>query len=354
MKWFILFLFCFPVCSNAQDKGLHVQGITPELYVTHTITAKESFYSIGRLYNISPKELAPFNNLKLEKPLRIGQILKVPLVTDNFVQSKTVSAGESLIPVYYTVKEKEGLYRIGVNHNKLSVDALKKMNNLKKDDLNTGAQLIIGYLKVKKDQAALIAKLARDAAEDPVVTTKEDKPIDNKKDAVNTIPEKVKEEKIDTKKEVIVKEEKSKTIPQQKENPKTVVKEEKKDPPVVKENSPVNTGSGIDFKGGAFKNLYESQTNANPAAEETGQAGVFKSTSGWNDGKYYCLLNNAPAGTIIKINNSANGKFVYAKVLDMMPDIKQNTGLLIRISNAAARELEAGENNFKCTINYSK
>jgi hypothetical protein len=82
---------------------------------------------------------------------------------------------------------------------------------------------------------------------------------------------------------------------------------------------------------------------------------LFKSTSGWHDGKYYCLHNMATPGTIVKITNNANGKSIYAKVLDIMPDIKQNNGLIICVSNAAADVLGVTENSkLDCTLNYSK
>jgi hypothetical protein len=54
----------------------------------------------------------------------------------------------------------------------------------------------------------------------------------------------------------------------------------------------------------------------------------------------------------MKITNNANGKTIYAKVLDAIPDIKQNSGLLIRISNSAADELGVSDIKFDCTINY--
>ena len=86
---------------------------------------------------------------------------------------------------------------------------------------------------------------------------------------------------------------------------------------------------------------------------EFGAAATFKTTSGWQDGKYYCFHNTAEPGTIIKVTNNANGKAVYAKVLDAIPDIKQNAGLLIRISNSAAEELGATD-KFDCSISYAK
>jgi rare lipoprotein A (peptidoglycan hydrolase) len=62
----------------------------------------------------------------------------------------------------------------------------------------------------------------------------------------------------------------------------------------------------------------------------------------------------AAPGTIVKIINNANGKSVYAKVLDLIPDIKQNAGLIICVSNAAADVLGVTADKIDCTLNYSK
>jgi len=99
---------------------------------------------------------------------------------------------------------------------------------------------------------------------------------------------------------------------------------------------------------------YEKQTQDKDIAGETGEAAVFKSSSGWEDGKYYCLHNTSSPGTIVKITNTSTGKTIYAKVLDIIPDIKQNTGLVVRVSNAAAEELGAGDTKFGCSLSYSK
>jgi hypothetical protein len=98
--------------------------------------------------------------------------------------------------------------------------------------------------------------------------------------------------------------------------------------------------------------LFIDQAGSKNMKEENGTAGVFKSTSGWEDGKYYCLHNTAPSGSIIKITNKNTQKTIYAKVLDVIPDLKQNTGILVRISNAGADELGAGETNFETIVNY--
>ena len=125
---------------------------------------------------------------------------------------------------------------------------------------------------------------------------------------------------------------------------KKVEAEKIKVEPVAK---PSNINLSTDLKTGVFKSSFLDSGN-----EEKGTAGVFKSTSGWEDGKYYCLQNNAAQGAIVKITNPATGKSIYAKVLDVMPDLKQNNNLAIRISNAAADALGAGAANFECEINY--
>ncbi|MES2850733.1 MAG: hypothetical protein V4685_16865, partial [Bacteroidota bacterium] len=128
-----------------------------------------------------------------------------------------------------------------------------------------------------------------------------------------------------------------------------------KEEPVTTKNSQVKeTPKSKNFSGGYFKNIFADQVKGADISSETGTAAVFKSTSGWEDGKYYCLHNGAASGTIVKITSPATGRSVFAKVLDVMPDIKQNNGLVIRLSNAAAAELGQDESKFDCTLSFSK
>lgn len=331
----LLFLFLLsPFFSTAQDKPLLSEGISPGLYLTHKVASKENYYSIGRIYNISPKEIAPFNNLELESGLSLGQVIKIPLSAANFFQNGTAAADEIFVPVYHTVKGKEGLYRVAVNHNNLPLETLKQWNNIKGDAVKNGTKLIIGYLKVKSELSGLSKKGIGTSINSNTVATV--KPQETKTAAPKTITATV---------------EKKETV-----KPKTdesVQLNNKAETDVVKPESK-KTAKNKKVAEGGFKNIYESQISNAETIQAEGTAGIFKSTSGWADKKYYCLQNNANAGTIIKITNTANDKFVFAKVLDLMPDIKQNEGLLLIISNAAAEELGAADGNFKCLIKYSK
>jgi hypothetical protein len=108
------------------------------------------------------------------------------------------------------------------------------------------------------------------------------------------------------------------------------------------------------FYGGAFKTDYDKHPGKDGTEDEKGNAGIFKSNSGWQDGRYYCLYDGAQAGSIVKIADNTTGMVIYAKVLDAMPDMKQNTGIMLRICNAAAQELGVTDVKFDCTVTYYK
>ena len=332
--YFVIASVFFCACLPAQEKALMIEGTAPNIYLIHSVAPKENIYSIGRLYNISPKEqIAPFNNMQMDKPLSIGQTIKIPLNT-NFSQDGNAAPDEALIPVYHIVAEKEGLFRVSTNYNKVPMETLRQWNNIKTENVSKGAKLIVGYLKVKKELSAFASM----GAKIPVITELPKEPV--KAPVVKT------EVKKETVPPVITKTEKP-----------VVTEPVKKDPPIAKVTEPTPPSEGrpdmTKFKGGAFKTDFNDQKGSD-ASTENGAGNVFKSTSGWHDGKYYCLHNSAAPGTIIKITSNTTGKTIYAKVLDIMPDIKQNNGILIRVSNAAAEELGVGENKFDCTLSYTK
>jgi LysM repeat protein len=332
MKRLFLLFFLLPLFAAAQK------------ITTHTVGAKESFSSIGRIYNINGRVLANYNNIEYEKGLLLGQVLKIPSKNElakiaaaaTAVKAKPVliaaapvktagSTNKSSTPIYHTVAKLETLYRISTLYNKVPIANIKKWNNLTSDTLSEGAKLIVGYS---------VEKIAGETKPVPVAKeiTQTVKPKEGNTKGIKTAGEE----------EISVK-----------------AKQEKKEvPPPVKKTEKVITANGIksiDGSGGYFKNIFDEQTSNKPLVSETGTGGVFKSSSGWEDGKYYCLHNAAAAGTIIKITNKVTGKWVFAKVLDMIPDIKQNTGLLIRLSNAAADAVGAtADSKLDYTLSYSK
>lgn len=308
MKKIFFLLFFVPLFASAQQNKSF----------THTVAAKESLSSIGRMYDVNPRELAKFNKIDYDKGLSLGQVLKIPGTAKKntvatpkttVVEKPTAQAKQTTgaNPIYHTVAKKETLYSISQKYNKVPIESIKKWNHLTSDGLNEGAKLIVGYNNKKTANEDVVSA---------PVTTPVSKP------AAVVEP---------TKKEPVV-------VNNQPAQQTTEIK-----------SIPLETQK-VDVKdGGFFKSAYAANSNKN---SEQGLAGVFKSTSGWEDGKFYCLHNTAASGSIIKITNPATQKTIYARVLDIMPDLKQNNGLLLRLSNAAADALGAGAGNFECVVNY--
>ncbi|RFS19737.1 LysM peptidoglycan-binding domain-containing protein [Chitinophaga silvatica] len=306
------------VAVQAQDV-LEVQGTSPSLYITHTVKKGENFYSLSRAYGVPPKEIATVNNVSMDQGLQLGKQVNIPLTTANFSQ-KNGAAGK---PVYHKVSDKETLYRVSVNYNKVAIDNIRSWNNLSGDGLKKDTYIIIGYLK---------AAGAPPDKEEPVVA-KVDAPKEKKvvQERITTDP--YGDGNLDD-------------VPSKSESkPQPATESEPASSVVVAPPAPVPAASNKDFE-----QLYMEQTsNGKKAATEKGPGTWFKSNA---VNKYYALHNTAPRGTIIKVTNPLNGKSIYAKVLDVIPQIKPNAGLIIKLSDAAMEALGSNETKFYCELSY--
>ena len=312
-------IFVISFLANAQNELL-VQSSEKGLFLNHTVVAGENFYSIGRLFNIPAKEIATYNQLDMNKGLMIGQVVHIPLGKGNFTQAKTNGRA-----VYYVVGPGEGLYRVSVRNSNVLMASIRKWNHLTSDQISTGQKLIIGYLvspqadKIHEPEEAVVADGHMEGPKQEVKSETE----------IKEIPKEVPKDIPETKKETVI---------------PTAPKETEKKPEVVQQTStPVQVATN-DGMGGYFKSQYEQQVKTQPVkSEQTASAGIFKTASGWQDAKYYALMDGVEPGTIIKLVNPTNNKAVYAKVLGEMSGIRQNQGYDVRISNAAASAMQVSD-----------
>jgi len=116
--------------------------------------------------------------------------------------------------------------------------------------------------------------------------------------------------------------------------------EDKKATDIVSEKITAKNNAETADAAGYFKSDFEKYKNPNLISEHTLSSGIFKTDRGWNDGKYYLLMDNAAPGTIVKLTNPDNNQSVYAKVLGKMKGVQYSEGFDIRISEAAAAKLK--------------
>lgn len=307
-------LFGFSAGAVQAQDTLQVQGTSPALYVSHVVKKGENFYSLSRAYGLPPKEIAAANKVTMEQGLQLGHNLHIPLTAANFSQ-KADAAGK---PVYHKVTDKETLYRVSVNYNKVPLDNIRQWNSFSGDGLKKDSYVIIGFMKAGGAAAEAAPKVEKVKEKEKV------KPA--------PVPEPVETAVVATPAPAPVKE---------------TAKKETAPAPEVAETpaKPAAVNSSADFQ-----QLYEQQTNnGKKAGTEKGPGTWFKSNT---VGTYYALHNTAPRGTIIKVTNPLNGKAVYAKVLDVIPQMKSNAGLIIKLSDSAMQALGSNETRFYCELNY--
>ena len=96
----------------------------------YVVQKGDSLYSIARKYNTTVNDIKDLNNLT-SNLLNVGQILKIPGLKD-----------ESKNEYDYVVQKGDTLYSIARKYN-ITVDELKKVNNLNSNILSIGQKLKI-------------------------------------------------------------------------------------------------------------------------------------------------------------------------------------------------------------------
>lgn len=329
---FVTLLSFSCLVAQAQQAKIKLMGAMPNVYVVHTVSPGETLSAIGKMYNQTVGNIMRFNSMNAQSQLSIGEAINVPLAASSFLQTAPTS-GTALV---HTVKPGESLYRISVTYNKVPVAALQQWNALTGNNISVGQDVIVGYLNTVVKNATATTTVPStpttkpaDAPVEPVV--KPTAPVVVPPVTTTTKPV---EEPVKT------------TVPVADKKPES--KPSVVPPPVNVVDIPAETKpySGAGF----FANQFGKDVAGRDATNVTGSCGSFKSVSGWNDGKFYALMNETPPGSIVKI--SYNGKFVFAKVLWNMKDMKENDGLQFRVSNAAAAALGFTAEKNTVTIQY--
>lgn len=243
------------------------------------IQGLQTWDNIAALWSVSSAQLRAANPELAGDTLLGNREILIPLsgiLRDNNC--------DSCRAVFHIVGQSQGLYRIGKWYGNQSAAKIKQLNNLRSDGLTPGQQLLVGYVAINPS-AKVVATLASNTIPEP------------QKDTVD-LPVKV----VDVL-------------------------------PMVS----VAPSHELEYDG---KGFFETEWKPNgQISSKTGKAAMFKTESGWQDGKFYLLSSQLMTGAIVKITNFITGKSIFAKVVGPLPVIKQNDGLQMRISSAAAATL---------------
>ncbi|PRD47535.1 DPBB and LysM peptidoglycan-binding domain-containing protein [Sphingobacterium haloxyli] len=152
---FPLFLKAKPVDYNASKlssvtiapDSIGVEVVNGEINVIHRIERKETYYALSRRYNIPVNRIMEVNKKKNLKP---GETVKIPTgrqedpatIVPSTPTVRTQRQDQPKVLTEYKVGKSETLYAISRRFG-TTIEAIKKMNNLRSDSLREGTTLKI-------------------------------------------------------------------------------------------------------------------------------------------------------------------------------------------------------------------
>jgi LysM repeat protein len=289
---FFLFIFSsFSAFSFTLRDSIGVENLNGKKVIIHKIESKETYYSLGRKYNISPQVIIAFNKSQALHP---GDIVKIP-TQQNFTSPPTSfssSPEKAKAPKtkIHKVKVGETLYAIAEQYN-MRVDDLKLLNNLNSNSIKIGEELKV----VESDAVSLNPTLTKN---------KDNQTIDNQNPTVTDVKN-------------------------------TVNKQ-------IKYIDSTDSQSQVEIP----KNRY-GITEVN----EKGVA-VWIDDNNLDGTKSYALHRSAPVGTIMKITNPMTGRSVFAKVVGRFTENETTKDVIVVVTKAAADAIGTLDKRFLVTITF--
>lgn len=107
---------------------------------TYKVKSGDVLGSIARRHGVSVTQIKKWNNLS-SNLIRVGQTLRMNSgISENIASTQTNSSGQTT----YIVQPGDSLWIISRKHEGLTVDQIKRLNNLNSNNIKPGQQLIIG------------------------------------------------------------------------------------------------------------------------------------------------------------------------------------------------------------------
>ncbi|MDQ1139114.1 LysM peptidoglycan-binding domain-containing protein [Pedobacter agri] len=137
-------LFALNIANAKASTGrdsIGVENNNGKKLIVHQIVAKDTYYSVGRRYNVSPKDIMAYNE---NKYLQVGVIIKVPtnLPWGSTNVTSPVSSSTDGGIIEHTVKAKENLNMLAEKYGTTIIE-IKRLNNLSGNNLSIGQVLKI-------------------------------------------------------------------------------------------------------------------------------------------------------------------------------------------------------------------
>ncbi|MBB6610822.1 LysM peptidoglycan-binding domain-containing protein [Pontibacter sp. Tf4] len=333
VRIFLLALLVSPVFAfsasalelTARRDSVGIERRNGKLFVKHKVEPKETLYALSRKYGVPVSQIVE-SNPSVEASIKIGQVVfipsKAPLSAAVNANAKPATPAKATVTTavpaasnrtftvnakgekIHVVEARQTLYSISRMHG-ISVDNLKAWNKLPDNNIEIGAELIVGKGAVPTASKPVYVPEADDEVTNkPVATTTPAKPAATTSASADaTVAE-----------------------PATNTTPVTAVSEREED-------------AGTTVTEAGVKKVIE-----------TGMAEMIDPKADTN--KYLALHKSAPVGTIMQVKNAMNNNVVYVRVIGKLPETGANSNVVVRISKKAYQKLGAVDQKFRVEVSY--
>jgi LysM repeat protein len=335
--------------------SIGIETINGKVFIVHKVDAGETLYAISKRYGVTVEQIVT-QNPSADAGLEVEQVLKVPYVPRT---SKPVAQGKKHI-----VAEKETLFSISRLYD-VTVDDLKKWNNLPDNALSLGQELVIKNTNTVTSSSVnqLEVKSAKTvhtvAAKETMfsITRQYGITVEQLREWNGLQTDELKigqtlfvSQPVNSKQTTTAPTQ-TFTQVQTQTNPvtqqQTIVIEKTTVPITV----PVNPVVTPPVEKTSTIKISESVSGTDEV-RETGLAELIEGTDG--NRKYLALHRTAPSGTILKIRNEMNNREVFVRVMGKLPETAPNDKLVLKISKSAYDKLGAIDSRFRVEVTYYK
>ncbi|TDQ10974.1 LysM peptidoglycan-binding domain-containing protein [Pedobacter metabolipauper] len=338
--------------------------------VIHKVIAKDTYYSIARKYNVTPKDVMAFND---NKYLQIGVIVKVPtqvpfaappsVATSSTANTDASTTASNLIE--HSVQKKENLNMLAEKYG-TTVNEIKRLNNLNSINLQIGQILKIPVKNATQEVGDVPVNnpVAQTNVTEPVKTTvieKSPKAVDKKEPLkpavteefiVHTVASNETMYSIASRYKITMDQLKAKnnlTDNNLNVGQKLLIKGEYPAKPAYIPPLSTNTDTSSTLKDPSLR--YPPSRYGLNQVDEKGTA-IWISDPDLDPSKMLVLHRSAPIGTVMKITNPMSNRSTFAKVVGKFTENESTKDVIIVMTKAVADALGALDKRFYCNLTY--
>ncbi len=134
---------------TARDSVIMTLDEANRMFVTHTVRAGQSLYSIGKFFGVPVERILFYNPGKKAGALSIGDKLTIPLRKRAIIRFRRKNFNKKkYAPLFYRVRKGDTAYGIAKRIFKMPVDSLMARNRSLKNGIHPGQLLHVGWISL--------------------------------------------------------------------------------------------------------------------------------------------------------------------------------------------------------------